>query len=766
MLVVRFLLSLIWIFITFGSNDSCTNDIKHIDWNKLLNSPNSTISEKEMPYYNLTTFLDTNTLEITIIIQLEYIGTSTNDERFNSQYDLGTTYWIDFESFGIGNKINEPGNCQNRVKSSYDNITNFVNYWGFSSKPYIKGNIGSNSYLSYPPTSSYWSLSTNNNDSCSPIIYKGVFSWQDLTECTNFNGDKLNDIYSNDQEIKLSTTLYVNIVSPYMMNEIDTEIYRTFPLIQQNIEIILYKQINILSSNGVELFIISVIGIFEDETDGSFEMSVLTQSVDYIKLRNPQILSSPNSNLNSVSINAMNIFGDNCLIASSYTCAQLFGISINNANKTKCPWNVAGIYDILFHVSCISNHTQCQSFIDDNNGSTQIVLSLESSFIDNNCQSEIYQITFNGIMRFYDDEEFTKIHNKNGDGYRIGIDTIYIEIQVGFPNDGSGDNFDIFNVVIDNVFACTANDSVDLSINNHPSNGPNGCLSSKIDKDGYYNIILNGKNINYEAQIIENEEESNIIRFSFLTFNIGRKKMYIHAQLTLEMMLHDDDNTDTITRRRRVLLQTDTNTNTNQIRHFLGDITVTEMNYNSDIDSVDVLPLNPIANDNKSDYTYSIQTILFVGISVIVSFLCIILIIIIICKRINISLEKQVTNLNKENKKVDIPVRIQLGSFSQTETHITGTETPRSKGTRLYDQRQVKSIQKSQQYDLSESKFNALMNMINGIEILEHNPKNDGNINDEKIDNEYEIESERKEPDKDEDNEEIPTLGCDISTRL
>ena len=70
------------------------------------------------------------TLEIAFDINLEYLGLSY-DENSN-QYDLGTSYVIDFQSFGTDdNYINQPGNCQNRLSTSFDGITNFDQYWSF-----------------------------------------------------------------------------------------------------------------------------------------------------------------------------------------------------------------------------------------------------------------------------------------------------------------------------------------------------------------------------------------------------------------------------------------------------------------------------------------------------------------------------------------------------------------------------------------------------------------------------------------------------------
>eukprot|EP01084_Bolivina_argentea_P271839 462632_1 len=99
-------------------------------------------------------------------------------------------------------------------------------------------------------------------------------------------------------------------------------------------------------------------------------------------------------------------------------------------------------------------------------------------------------------------------------------------------------------------------------------------LSSNIDADGPYDIIINGVPMNYDANIILSATESNIGRFSFKTFDIGRTKIYIHVQLLLTL-------TNGARRRLnyRLLsvsenLKHDESQQSNQIRHFIHATTV------------------------------------------------------------------------------------------------------------------------------------------------------------------------------------------------
>eukprot|EP01084_Bolivina_argentea_P139715 245768_1 len=116
-------------FVCNGLSDTNCEEkgsIKHINWNQLQNAENNSA---QTPYSSFTISLNQSTLALTFNIDLEYIGNSA-DGDFDDEYNLGTTYVIDFDSFGTdGNLINEPGNCQNRISSSFDGIADFNEFW-------------------------------------------------------------------------------------------------------------------------------------------------------------------------------------------------------------------------------------------------------------------------------------------------------------------------------------------------------------------------------------------------------------------------------------------------------------------------------------------------------------------------------------------------------------------------------------------------------------------------------------------------------------
>merc|ERR1711902_276823 len=68
----------------------------------------------------------------------------------------------------------------------------------------------------------------------------------------------------------------------------------------------------------------------------------------------------------------------------------------------------------------------------------------------------------------------------------IGQDTIYGKVTVDIPDDAY-DGFAIMEVLVENVYVCTADD--DLSSTLDSDSGIGGCFSSSIDPDGPYIVV-------------------------------------------------------------------------------------------------------------------------------------------------------------------------------------------------------------------------------------------------------------------------------------
>ena len=197
--------------------------VRYLNWDIMVNDPG--IGE---PDYNFSIDFDYSTLSVIFDIDLEYIG-GEGVSRLSSKDALGATYVIDFYSFGSnGYLLNEPGNCQNRREQEFIGITDFDDMWSYSNTADQPGAIGTNQYLAYPPPSDYWTLSS---DSCSPVRYRGTFSWNDLVSCQDYYGNDLITVLDDGIAITLSGTLYVNIIAPYQKGSVDTGYYRSLPLV-------------------------------------------------------------------------------------------------------------------------------------------------------------------------------------------------------------------------------------------------------------------------------------------------------------------------------------------------------------------------------------------------------------------------------------------------------------------------------------------------------------------------------------------------------
>ena len=109
--------------------------------------------------------------------------------------------------------------------------------------------------MAYPPSD--WTLTA---ESCNEVEYERTFSWTELASCSDDAGDSaLIQVIQTNETVTLSGTFYVELLSPYSMSSSDY--YRTAVLLQQDFGIVLMRQINVVASTGVSLFICSVMGL-------------------------------------------------------------------------------------------------------------------------------------------------------------------------------------------------------------------------------------------------------------------------------------------------------------------------------------------------------------------------------------------------------------------------------------------------------------------------------------------------------------------------
>ena len=90
---------------------------------------------------------------------------------------------------------------------------------------------------------------------------------QDLTSCQDAAGNALISVNETDEKVLLEGTLFVELVSPYSMSS--SGYFRTFPVLQQDFGIALSRQVDVLATTGVQLFISSVMAYGRDD-DGDY----------------------------------------------------------------------------------------------------------------------------------------------------------------------------------------------------------------------------------------------------------------------------------------------------------------------------------------------------------------------------------------------------------------------------------------------------------------------------------------------------------------
>merc|ERR1719494_1329833 len=136
--------------------------------------------------------------------------------------------------------------------------------------------------------------------------------------------------------------------------------YRTFPLLQQEFGIVLDRTVDVLASTGVQLFIPSVMAysqIEKDDGSTAYTVTVLVQSADYVKIGTDNAVTVIESPL-TIS-NIQTVTGSGCLVASSFTCGQIFELTVN----ASCPADGSGDVD-LSGTHKLSFSPQCQTLAD------------------------------------------------------------------------------------------------------------------------------------------------------------------------------------------------------------------------------------------------------------------------------------------------------------------------------------------------------------------------------------------------------------------
>merc|ERR1719427_1662396 len=253
---------------------SCNElDIYSVDWHDLLNVDHN----GDALLHSSSVEFKASSLSLTFSVELEYVGLSA-DGNHDDEYNLGTSYCIDFQSFGESvDSIDDAGTCGNRQSDDYEGL-DFSEYWGYTTDPEALEDSSTAERMAYPPSD--WTLSSAD---CNTVRYERTFSWTELTACdaSEDGDDPLVTVTETPSAILLRGTFFVELVSPYSMSSDDY--YRSYPLVQQDFAVGLSRSVNVLASTGVQLFITSVMA-FGRNAAGDYEMSILVQSADFIML--------------------------------------------------------------------------------------------------------------------------------------------------------------------------------------------------------------------------------------------------------------------------------------------------------------------------------------------------------------------------------------------------------------------------------------------------------------------------------------------------
>ena len=407
------------------------------------------------------------------------------------------------------------------MASLFENKT-WSEQWQYSEYPYLNGSIGSANYLAYPP-SAFWSLSMDNNNSCSKIKYSAVFKWDELIQCKTDDGiSNAVDVDIDDKYINMTGKFFIDVVSPISM-ESDQNIYYKYELLSYPFSISIEKSIHIFGDINTYLFTASIIYVGKDnDNENILNLKLLTESADYISLNNPKLLAS--NDYDKADFTFIEDTAD-CLSISSDLCSQIWDLRVD----VGCPFTFNGDLLLQMELQLLTcNNPQCTDYI--NTYGPIVTLTPSFSFSDYICDINRWDIKYNAEMNIYRNDSFLMAIADNYQ-FVVGQDRVFVEIAIN-EFGGDNDNYTILNSQLLNVWLCTSDNQLSLNENNITNSG---CFSSNIDSDGPYHVIVNYDEVLTNEARHEMKTLNNLVRFSFIVpADITRDTLYIHAHIDLE----------------------------------------------------------------------------------------------------------------------------------------------------------------------------------------------------------------------------------------
>eukprot|EP00488_Nonionellina_sp_1-RS-2012_P000127 TRINITY_DN10429_c0_g1_i1.p1 TRINITY_DN10429_c0_g1~~TRINITY_DN10429_c0_g1_i1.p1 ORF type:complete len:295 (-),score=98.29 TRINITY_DN10429_c0_g1_i1:151-1035(-) len=269
----------------------------------------------------------------------------------------------------------------------------------------------------------------------------------------------------------------------------------------------------------------------------------------------------------------MNTENTECLTLRNNMCSQLFEITA----PVLCANDIfSGQYGIRFNIQCndgdVDGLKVCTEWLDAETIEDNTVdLFLDFQYEDSICDPNVYLIEFNAVMKLYIDDGFSNLQTDTRNGYEIGVDRIYVSVQLDFKDSA----YNVLEANLVNVWLCTIDEQYenDDTFVVSQSGDKGGCFATDIiDDDQPYHIVQNGGiSVGYDgldAIVYDRDIDlfaSNEVRFSFkVPTDIIRDRLYIHSQITITLISdHDGDNAPI----RRVLAE-EVHVQ-DQVRHFM-----------------------------------------------------------------------------------------------------------------------------------------------------------------------------------------------------
>jgi len=521
-------------------------DMTNVNWHDMFHKDDAEISllRRHSEEFDATTH------SLSLSVTVEYVGMSS-DGNLNDDINLGTTYWIDLQSFTeSAGSVSDAGSCANRRAADYGGA--FEEWWSYPTNPQSLDSTLTADRMAYPPSD--WTISSTD---CHTVTYQRTFTLAELTECTDSGGSALVSATETSDAISYEGTFHVELLSPFDMA--DSAYYRTFSLLQYEFAIRFARSADALASTGTLLFKMAATGISYDDA-GEYEMRILTQSADFISLAQGVVVSNPMAMTGS----AIGIEEETsgCLVSSSSVCAQIFVVTIPSDIDCAASASgddvvdLSGLFRIGFSPQCNDQNAMCSAFVDGLGDSGAVLLDLDWIFVDRTCGVNLFDAAFDVDLAFFKDDGFSVA--VDGGAFIVDQDTIYGQVEVTWPSDD--EMYDLLAVSIANVFVCTAADDVDLSSSLDANGGSGGCLSSNVDPDGLYTVIGSGADAQFGGDTEHQSSSANTARFSFAAFETARTTINVHVEILLTLQ------TPSGQQRRRMLLE---DIASNQIRHSL-----------------------------------------------------------------------------------------------------------------------------------------------------------------------------------------------------